>query len=140
MRWFRSRKTIALLFFLITLGQAYPMSYAWGMGREGECTCQRSGHDCIHGCPRHSEGHARAHAAGDYGKIERSEGQNEAAGLYRLPCGGRSQRELLSFQGDPFLPSQISHEVLPALDFKNWLPPLRLISSIFSPEPPPPRI
>lgn len=47
---FRQKWFVALFFCLISFGQAYPYSYAWGLSQHEECGCNLSGRRCIHGC------------------------------------------------------------------------------------------
>jgi hypothetical protein len=114
---------LAFFFFcLISLGQAYPYAVAFAMNRSEQCSCNLSGRQCIHGCDLKKRSHSHDHhaeaAVADPSampchqktaaekKITRvDEGQSH---WISPNCSKQKQREILSFQGDPFLPIQFS--------------------------------
>lgn len=126
----RARLIVSLFFLLISLGQAYPFSYAYALGQEDTCSCHRAGHECMHGCPSKG-GHCCHHGEGN--------SKDPTPRFSKLPCGGKTTQEVLSFRGDPFLPAQPGIPVATRRgadfpDFACYHPSLLL-----SPETPPPR-
>ncbi len=92
-RWFA-----ALLFGLISLGQAYPYSYVLAHAVEAKCGCNQSGRKCIHGCELKKR------------KLSRVRGcHQEPAYQWVSPnCSKQSEEKVLSFQGEPFILRPVS--------------------------------
>lgn len=150
MQLLRSHLWVALFFCLISVGQAYPYSYGWSTSKESYCSCRREGHDCIHGCARkslrvHSEEnskhkHHHSHGVSEPSGIKSADAvELQVAKISRRPCGARASQEILSFRGDPFLPSICSFPILPLR--LQVLPEVvaSIASVFFVPETPPPR-
>jgi len=125
----RARFFVFLFFSLISLGQAYPFSYAYSLSQENTCACHRAGDHCMHDC---SCCHHQGDTFGD--------SKDPNPGVSRQPCGGRSSQEILSFRSDPFLPAQ-SGILLPPRrradfpEFQFYQPKV-----LHCPETPPPRL
>ncbi len=151
MQFLRSQLWVALFFCLISVGQAYPYSSGWSLTGETVCSCRREGHDCIHGCPRkpastpvteHAGHHGHQHhqELSAQGRVESSHSSDlNIPKIVKRPCGARASQDVLSFRGDPFLPSTCK---LPILNLQLQ----KVIAIVFSdpnvfivPETPPPR-
>jgi hypothetical protein len=84
---FRTPFITALFFCLISLGQAYPLSVAWGISKQTHsCCCSGVTKTCA--CD-HS--HARAASHQDKNKYQQTS------------CGDKTESQILGFQWDPFL-------------------------------------
>jgi hypothetical protein len=105
---FRSRFIGAIFFCLISLGQAYPYSYAWAMGQKMQCGCNLAGHKCIHGCDLKHHGHHHSHS-----EIESNDHRDSKPGWVNPTCARQKQRDVLSFQMDPFIPQSVKFKLRP---------------------------
>jgi hypothetical protein len=116
MWFFRMKLFAAVLFCLISLGQAYPYAVVYGHSRETQCGCNLQGRSCIHGCDLKKKSSAP-------------------------PChpGMQHQDSQLSFQTEPFLLSPVQALQGPAAVDFFLNPPLALTGFLLSCDDPPPK-
>ncbi len=135
----RSKWWVLVLFGLISLGQAYPYSYAWGLSRQVECSCNRSGRKCIHGCKfRKKVIRVSCH---DHEEADPSPTPKPGAPEWVSPNCSKSQaNKVLSFQWDPFIPSYGDFSWLPSGEAMIFASDLKEYFYLHSLDPPPPRL
>ncbi len=128
MKSLRSRILVAVFFGLISLGQAYPLSYIWAHLEAVSCGCNQSGRKCIHGC-QVKKRPAKVHAC-----------HSEKTWSWVNPgCSKQKEAPSLQFQQEPFLPQRTvfllgrvtwAHEIRQGFYASHWTQ---------APDPPPPR-
>lgn len=124
----RSRILGAILFGLLSLGQAYPFSVAWASAGKTACCCAMKVEKC--GC---KHGHGAV-------KKKMSCHEDRTAGFAPSPCGSQPNEErTLSFKSDPFLPQYNTVRPLTAVSFALIEPFKEIFGFTPLPEPPPPR-
>ena len=126
----RSRLLAALVFGLLSLGQAYPFSVAWGMSGKAHACCCHTTTPKPCGC--------------DHGSLKKKfschEQQENRAPAYKVaPCGAKAEASSLNFRGENCLPRFASIvimtvETLDLDDLSNSLPKLSTV-----PDSPPPK-
>lgn len=131
MNRFRSRAATASLFCLISLGQAYPFSVAWGMSRKSHACCCYTATPKPCGC--------------DHSSLKKKKfschRQEEArgSGYSTAPCGTQTEAKSLNFRGENCLPrfASLIATTVEALGVADLS--VRPLKSLAVPEPPPPR-
>jgi len=101
----RNRFLIGLFFCLISLGQAYSYSCLVTMGEEMQCGCNLAGRKCIHGC------HLKHHHDSEWAQL--APGKDRSPTWVNPLCAKQKIREVLSIQGDPFLPQAFHFSLVP---------------------------
>jgi len=92
MKFFRSPALMALFFGLLTLGQAYPFSVAWGLSKQ------------THPCCCSSDTSMPCHCNHSHGKFKCHKEEDKSPSYKQSPCGRRTMADSLDFKGDAFLP------------------------------------
>jgi len=124
MKLIRTRMVFIGLFSLISVGQAYPFSLAWGMTQtQHSCCCSGVTKPCE--C-HHQKGKMSCHKIRD-------------VGYSKSPCGGKTEAQVLSFQEDPFIPSQVKLGFYFLGTQETFVPQIFLPSLFLLPEGPPPK-
>lgn len=125
MKLIRTRMVVICLFSLISIGQAYPFSLAWGMPKtQHSCCCS----GVTKPCDCHHQ------------KKKMSCHKEKRVGYSQLPCGGKTEAQVLSFQTDPFIPPQ-SVPVRRLMRIQSLAFSKISFQSIFVfPEAPPPKV
>jgi hypothetical protein len=127
----RSRLLAALLFGLLSLGQAYPFSVAWGMSGKSHACCCRTATPTPCGCD---------HASLKKKKFSCHQQQEDKSPAYKTaPCGAKTEAGSLNFRGENCLPRFASFVVttVEALDLDDLSESLPKVSTV--PDPPPPK-
>ncbi len=126
----RHRFFIAILFGLISLGQAYPMSVAWGAyKKDSACCCAHRETSC--GCK---------HDTKTFGERKMSCHQDKRSGYAQEPCGAKKADGVtIDFRSEPFLLTVASVAPAPFV-FETLEDPLKVPQNPKPyPEAPPPR-
>lgn len=127
----RSRIFAALLFGLLSLGQAYPFAVAWGMsGKNHPCCCSSEVAkpcDCDHGHSSPKKKKFSCHS------------EARTVGISPAPCGAKTEVPSLNFRGDTCLPRFAGLPVLIVEGFHLDDLSVHLPKVLTVPESPPPR-
>jgi len=88
---YRGPTIVAIFFLLISFGQAYSLAYAWANSSRLECSCNRGGHPCQHGCELKKNRHCHA----------------PSSSWVNPGCSKQNGKTSIDFQADPFMPERI---------------------------------
>jgi len=127
----RSRIFAGLLFCLLSLGQAYPFSVAWGMsGKSHPCCCQTATPkpcDCDHSSLKKKKFSCH------------QQEEEKGPGYSAVPCGAQTEARSLNFRGENCLPrfARLAITTVEELCIDDLSVRLPKFSAV--PEPPPPK-
>ncbi len=110
---------VVLLFSLVSLGQAHPFAYALSHGDSVQvgCSCKQSGKKCVHGCSlrRKSKSPSKIEISNRSTYLAPEQTASSKPEWVSPQCSRQQQAKILSFQSDPFLIPQETHD-LPLVD------------------------
>ncbi len=106
-------KWLVLLFFgLISLGQGYPFAYALSHGEavHAQCSCNRSGRKCVHGCALKRKSKSPPSAVMSQSQASAPQPSSEEQWV-SAQCSRQQQAKILSFHSDPFVIPQEMRDI-----------------------------
>ncbi|HCU23406.1 MAG TPA: hypothetical protein DF383_00170, partial [Deltaproteobacteria bacterium] len=109
---------------------------AWALGQEAKCGCNLPGRKCIHGCDLKKHGHS--HHDG-FHAVQGSSSDTDKDQWISPSCAKQKQRQVLSFQSDPFLPQFPRFVLRPDYFVLDISPRFSFQNIISLPESPPPK-
>jgi len=156
----RSRLIVVISFALISFGQAYPFALAYAHSQTQECSCNRSGRQCIHGCdlkkrkaykkllarlvsPTRSVSTSSeeepCHGKAAKASVAKREARKDQANWASPNCAKQNQQKLMNFQGDPFIPINFSDFTIPRFTETGPISYLPMGDRLPSCDEPPPK-
>jgi hypothetical protein len=136
---FRAKLFIGFWFLLISLGQAYPYAVVYAHTQEEQCSCNRKGHQCIHGCALKKQSHEGHEHHGNHVAMDQATHHSSQDHWVSPNCSERRMQKILSFQTEPFLPSPVQMIQEPPCEDFFLNPPLQPQGLLLSCDNPPPK-